>query len=311
VKNRITRRRFLEQAARAAGGAALGSLPLIQARCKGTTEPEPPPPPARDVTISIKFYNHTQGELGEKSYSGKSGQPFGVSIGSLGYSGVDTGRIAVRKAATRDAMGALVGFSRTGTVALQYPATDESWEAYLMNAGPQQEYQYIDDWVDYENLGWGALKHPRNLAWIRGDSDAVGPDEPILEAFRQLGNALDYPWKVYGSYPQRTGVEVGYAHLLGSQQGPTYFLLNDTFIWVDPEKAPTDIDKLKWFIDAIFGYSTAVFGLPGNVDRNLTICDQATGNLNAIGRDLLAYVYVKDVMTSPSSMTSSPSMHLP
>ncbi|MBE0713820.1 MAG: twin-arginine translocation signal domain-containing protein, partial [Candidatus Aminicenantes bacterium] len=29
VKNRITRRRFLEQAARAAGGAALGSLPII------------------------------------------------------------------------------------------------------------------------------------------------------------------------------------------------------------------------------------------------------------------------------------------
>jgi hypothetical protein len=302
VKNRITRRRFLEQAARAAGGAALGSLPLIQARCKGTTEPEPPPPPAQDVTVSIKFYNHTQGELGEKSYSGKSGQSFGVSIGSLGYSGVDSGRVAVRKAATRDIMGALIGFSRTETISLQYPASDESWEAYLMNAGAQQHYQYIDEDVD---LGWGALKHPRSLVWHRGDGDRTGPDEPIFEAIRQLGSALNYPWKVYGSYPQgAAGVAVGYTHLIGIDQGPAYWLLNDSFIWVDPERAPTDIDKLKWFIDAIFGYSTAVFSLGGGGSdgRNQTICDQATGNLNAIGRDLLAYVYVKDVMTSPSPM---------
>ncbi|MCX6567834.1 MAG: hypothetical protein NT147_02130 [Candidatus Aminicenantes bacterium] len=302
MKNRITRRKFLEQAARAAGGAALGSLPIIQARCKGTTESEPPP--AQDVTVSIKFYNHTQGELGEKSYSGKSGQPFGVSIDSLGYSGVDTRRIAVRKAAARDTMGALVGFSRTGTIALQYPVGDESWEAYLMNAGAQQQYQYIDEDVDL-GWGWGALKHPRNLVWHRGDEDRTGPDEPIFEAIRQLGSALDYPWKVYGSYPQGAGgVAVGYAHLTGTDQGPAYWLLNDSFIWVDPERAPTDIDKLKWFIDAIFGYSTAVFSLDGggSAGRNQTICDQATGNLNAIGQDLLAYVYVKDVMTSPSSM---------
>jgi hypothetical protein len=301
VKNRITRRRFLEQAAKAARGAALGSLPLIQARCKGTTEPEPPPPPARDVTVSIKFYNHTQGELGEKSYSGKSGQSFGVSIGSLGYSGVDTGRIAVRKAAARDTMGALVGFSKTDTIALQYPAGDESWEAYLMNAGAQRKYQYIDDWVAH-GLGYGVLKTPRHFVWHREDGDRTGPDEPIFDAFRQLGSALDYPWKVYGSYAQGEGVAVGYTHLLGTEQGPSYWNSRDQFIYVDPERAPTDIDKLKWFIDSIFGYSTYVFGLPGNIDSYLTICDQATGNLNAIGRDLLTYVYVKDVMTSPSSM---------
>lgn len=292
MKNRITRRKFLEQAARAAGGAALGSLPLIQARCKGATEPEPPP--ARDVTVSIKFYNHTQGELGEKSYSGKSGQPFVVSISSLGFSGIDTGRIAVRKAAARGTMGALVGYSRTGTATLQYPASDESWEAYLMNAGAQREYQYIDDWVA-QGLPYGVLRNSRNLAWIRGDRDAAGPDEPIFEAFHQLGNALDYPWKVYGSYPQGGVVEVGYAHLVGIDQGPFSFSWNEKFILVDPERAPTDLDKLKWFIDAIFGYSTATFGLPEKIDSNLTICDQATGNLNAIGRDLLAYVYVKDV----------------
>ena len=288
MKNRITRRRFLEQAARAAGGAALGSLPLIQARCKGTTEPEPPP--AQDVTVNVKFYNHTQGELGEKSYNGTSGQPFGVSIGSLGYSGVDTGRIAVRKAAVRDTMGALVGFSRTGTIALQYPASDENWEAYLMNADAQQKYHLIDDY----DRG-GALLHPRNLGWKRGDGDAVGPDEPIFEAFSQLGSALDFSWKIYGSYPQGGPVEVGYAQLIGAHADPYYFLFNDTFIWVDPERAPTDIDKLKWFIEAIFGYSAAVIGLPDPTYSNLTICDQATGNLNAIGRDLLAYVYVKDV----------------
>jgi hypothetical protein len=296
MRNRITRRRFLEQAARAAGGAALGSLPLVQSRCKGATEPEP----VRDVTVTIKFYNHTQGELGEKSFSGKSGQPFGLSVSSLGYGGVDSLRLAVRKAAARDVMGALVGFTRTGALSLEYPAGDESWEAYLMNAGSQSPYGDIDYWVDYQlngvALGWGALLHPRNIVWHREDVDRTGPDGPILETFRQLQDALVYPWKAYGGYPQgSSGLSVGYGHVLGSEQGPTYWLLRDSFIILDPERAPTELEMLKNFIDAAFGYSTAVFMLGGFNDLFRTICDPSTGNLNDIGRDLLAYVYVKDV----------------
>ena len=57
------------------------------------------------------------------------------------------------------------------------------------------------------------------------------------------------------------------------------------------------------FLEEIFELQTNTDDLGGE-DTNFTICNTSTGNLNAVGRDFLAYVYVKD-SKAPGSGSSS------
>jgi hypothetical protein len=292
MKNRITRRRFLEQASRAAGAAALGSLPLIQARCKGSTTPEPPPPPPppppQDVTVTIKFYNHTQGPLDEKQYTGKSDGGFSLDIGQLGFNGVYPMRIAVRKADNVETMGSFVDFSKAGSIYLNYPENNESWEAYLMNSR-ENTYELFD--AD-EQIHGCKLSGPRNITWRRRDFDSTGPDEPILEAVRQINEALNYPWKKYGSLTQSSGGDLQIGYDIIPYVDPYNWSLQEHWITIDPTRLTTYESRLGTFITTIFGYLT-ITGLRV-VDAQMT--DEATGNLTPFGKDMIGYFYVKDAV---------------
>ncbi|MCX6567722.1 MAG: hypothetical protein NT147_01555 [Candidatus Aminicenantes bacterium] len=288
MKNRITRRRFLEQAARAAGGAALGSLPIIQARCKGTTEPEPPPPPGHDVTVTIKFYNHTQGPLDEKQYPGKSDGGFSLDIGQLGFNGVYPMRIAVRKVDNVETMGSLVGFSKTGSINLKYPENNESWEAYLMNFRANT-YELFD--AD-EQVGGCKLSGPRNITWRRQDVGSTGPDEPVLEAVRQINEALNYPWKKYGSLTQSIGGDLQIGYDIIPYVDPYNRSLEGHWITIDPTRLTTYESRLGTFITSIFGYLT----MTGLRVVNAQMTDAATGNLTPFGKDMMGYFFVKDAV---------------
>ncbi|MCJ7484576.1 MAG: hypothetical protein MUQ25_00220 [Candidatus Aminicenantes bacterium] len=289
MKNRITRRRFLEQVAKAAGGATLGTLPLIQARCKGTTEPEPPPPPpGHDVTVTIEFYNHTQGPLGEKQYPGISNGGFSLDIGQLGFNGVYPMRIAVRKADNVENMGSLVGFSKTGSINLKYPENNESWEAYLMNFRANT-YELFDD--DEQSFGC-KLNGPRNITWRRQDFGSTGPDEPVLEAVRQINEALNYPWKKYGSLTQSSGGDLQIGYDINPYLDPYNLSWEDHWITIDPTRLTTYESRLGTFITTIFEYLT----ITGLRVVNAQMTDEATGNLTPFGKDMMGYFYVKDAV---------------
>jgi hypothetical protein len=271
----IKRRDFLKGAATIAGGAAISSLPIINSGCKGNG-------PRNTVKVNVTFFNHTQGELGQKTYDGLSGEYLEINVGSLGYDGVDRNRIAVRKATgNRETMGELLRFSNTGIAYPKFPENDENWEAYLINSGSGAPYDLIDEIGPQIKLSG-----PRNGNWYRNDKDRTGPEEPILEAIRQLDEALDYPWKEYGGFTKtdNSGFGIGYAHY------PFYSRYD---VWIDPEVYITPVDRLKNFINFIFRYAISI-GWLNNQEPHYIICDQSTGNLNNKGRDLMTYIYVKD-----------------
>ena len=251
--------------------------------CKGGTPREP-------VSVRVLFYNHTQGPLGEKTYDGLSGENFTIAINSLGYSGIDPNRIVVRKSASREVMGTLIRFTKSGTISLEYPGTDETWEAYLMNGGA--DYQLIDD--------RSFALATRTIYWQRKDWNATGPDEPIIEAFNQINGALNYTWKQYGTFINGdlgAKIEIGY-DVIDWDVLESWFTFPERTIRVDPVKCPSYEIKLKFFIQNIFKVSTRVFGLggtgPAYIYVHETICNQQTGNLNQAGINLLAYVYLRD-----------------
>jgi len=293
MKRRDLLKQIAEGAARLGGLTALGSLPLINSGCKGSTTPQtppPPPPPAIDVSVKITFYNHTQGLLGEKTYNGKSNEGISLVINQLGFSGIDPLRIAVRKATGTLAMGDYRGFSKSGTMSISYPQQNEEWEAYLMNAGAGTDYQWIDQFIVDPGLG-GWVTANRYHSWSRVDRNATGPDEPAILAFADANSALDHPWKSYGRFTQLESdgaFSVGYDIM----DVPSRCTVYGGTLLVDPERCPTDEDKLKHFIEEIFQCFAFTPGI-GPHDFIRTIYDSA-GHLNDIGKDILAYVYVKD-----------------
>jgi hypothetical protein len=278
-KSRISRREFFKKAGVAAGAATIGSIPLINA-CKGGSTT-----PSQKVSVNVQFYNHTQGPQVEKTYEGISGDSFKIRISDLGMTAVTATRIAVRQAGSREVLGSLIEVSRTAEVSLRYPKNNENWEAYLMNSGNGAPYEIFDYLI---SPPCERRIVPCVLQWHREDrNNATGPEEPILEAVRQLGEALNYPWKRYGSFikDDTQGVlNIGYC------ENPYCWGLD--YVYIVPADWSTPEDKLKGFINCIFKFVTLAILLNDHRQPYHVICDQNTGGLNAIGRDLLAYGYV-------------------
>jgi hypothetical protein len=260
------------------------SCVFLLCACKGGA-------PRNPVSVQVVFYNHTQGLLGEKTYDGVSGGRFTLVISELGFANVDPIRIAVRKSASRETMGELVQFSKTGSATVEFPNADATFEAYLMNSG--SDYQIIDT--------YGSQLSSRSIYWDRKDWALTGPDEPIEEAIRQLNQALEYQWKRYGVYIRQASglrVEVGYDNVvIPPFDYPAWvYWSSDPYprVVVNPQLCPTFQSRLRYFITCLFMYpnSNFRFNLPGTTLHQI-ITHDVTGDLNGVGRDLFAYVFVK------------------
>jgi hypothetical protein len=180
-----------------------------------------------------------------------------------------------------------VGFSKTQGISIPYPQNDETWEAYLMNARSNTYELYDAD----EQVYGCKLSGPRNITWSRLDFGKIGPDEPIIEAIRQINESLNYPWKKYGSLTQTTDgvIRIGYTDLTGFVDPYTGSNAAHT-IGIDPDRLPTYEERVGTFIIATFGYLT-ITGLRTAIAQ---YTDPANGNFTAFGKDLLGYFYVKD-----------------
>ena len=135
--DKTSRRSFLKKSVYTLGSILLaGYIGLTPIACKKTPfTPEPPPTPPHQVIVKVDFYNHTQGIIGEKTYSGMSSQP-GLIIkvnDCPNTSTVDSKRIAVRQEGQGGGLGKLINFSRTGETNTSFPEENTTtYQAYLM-----------------------------------------------------------------------------------------------------------------------------------------------------------------------------------
>ncbi len=292
------RREFLKLAGTALGGALIGATPLIDTACKESE----PTGPSKNVSVNIQFYNHTQGPLTERQYQGISGDLFIINAGQLGFSGVDPLRIAVRKGGSGIELGRCIKFSDKGEVRLKYPANNETWEAYLMNISNNANYNLLDYWYDVGVL-FGRLRFGRHPRCQREDLDGyTGPEEPILEAIRQVNESLDYPWKRYGSLtmvPDLADFSIGYESCNGFEGTVSSKGIAGIHAGVNPDLCQTYQCKLREFTGNIFSVVNWCDMErqnnrqdPGTIRHYVS--DQGTGIINPAGKDLFAYSFVKD-----------------
>jgi hypothetical protein len=290
----MPRRSFLKKAISTLGSIVLAGYIGAGIGCKSPVEPEPPQPPTpTSVTVRATFFNHTQGPIGEKTYSGISGQSLVIKVSDVYASNVDSQRIAVREAGSSSGLGKFVGFSRNSEVSTTYPKQSMDYDVFLMNTSAGADYQLIDNWID---KGAGILQFNPSASWRREDKDGkTGPEEPINIVISALSDAINYSWRKYGSLTKVTSganFGVGYGYCSGYPG-----IHSSSWAGINPDICIGDFNKLIVFNEEVFELLTNTDDLDGDTTFRV-ICDMRTGRFNLIGRDLLAYVYVKDSKSS-------------
>ncbi len=240
------------------------------------------------VTLFFDLYNHTQGFLKSFEKRAFQGETLKLHIDQFDVNGVDERRIVVREGR----MWRRVAYSRLGECELIAPKTDTYYTIYLMNESHGADYRVVDVRV---GLYEGNLQFPRKMKWFIENRDGFeGPVEPLREAIQDLNEALDYPWASYGQFLQvRNKSE---AHFFVG-----YGYCQDQYGWhtakwagVNPKHSLTKIFMLETFLEEVFELVTSTENI-GEKDSVSIIADPKTGHLNAVGRDLFAYLFIKDV----------------
>ena len=254
---------------------------------KKSQEKISPPESMEFVTLSFEVYNHTQGYLMDFQRTQECGSPVTIRIDDLGVQGVDNTRMVIRE----DRFGAQIVFSQTGVATFQSPQQDKNYTLYLMNASNGADYRKVDTWI---NTNEGVLEYVPPFKWYREDrGDFEGPEDVIQDAINQLNDALAYSWGNYGSLQKVDQRK-------NSSFGVGYGYCRNQFGWhspywagVNPDHCLTYRMKLATFLEEIFELITRLNDIGGR-DTATLITDPETGDLNEMGKDLLAYVFVKD-----------------
>ena len=291
---RLTRRDLLRRLGR--GGLAAAGLAAL-AGCRGSSTPDTPePPPSVKVRVLAHFYNHTQGYIGDREYSGMSGSLLPIRIAdSPEVSSVDPSRFSVRSASKGGWLGTRIEFSTTGQLnTALFPGQDAEYDVFLMNKTNGADYSLIDG-----NSGLVAGQTPIGT-WDREDHWASGPDEIPHEAMRQINQALAFPWAKYMEFTElapnvRGDIWVGYM-IPESDPGATFRgAWSEGNAWVNPEVCPGDILKLRVFIEMIIGHIVSKEGFASNYASTPSYEYLTDPNgITPLGRDLLACAAVKE-----------------
>jgi hypothetical protein len=254
---------------------------------KKSQEKIPFPESIESVILSFEVYNHTRGSLIEFEKTLEQGARVTIDLSELDVEGVDENRMVIRE----DRFGPRIAFTQTGIATFQAPKQDKNYTLYLMNASNGADYRKVDTWT---NTNEGVLEYVPPFKWYREDKDDYqGPEDVLLDAINQLNDALNYSWAKYGSLQridQRRnscfGVGYGYCRNQFGWHSPYWAGIN-------PGHCLTYKMKLETFIEEIFELITRLNDIGGR-DTATLITDPDTGNLNEVGKDLLAYVFVKD-----------------
>jgi len=240
------------------------------------------------VTLFFDLYIHTQGFLKSLKRNTFQGETLKLDISQLEVNGVDERRIVVRE----NRMGSRVAYSRLGECELVAPEKDSHYTIYLMNASHKADYRAVDVRV---GLYEGNLQFPRKMKWFKENRDGYeGPDEPLKEAIQELNAALDYPWATYGQFLQVTNKKeahfsVGYGYCLDQYGWHTV-----KWAGVNSMHSKNKNFMHETFLEEVFELVTGTENI-GEKDSVSIVADPKTGHLNAVGRDLFAYLFIKDV----------------
>lgn len=293
MKTKLKRREFLGLLGQA---ATIVSGITIIGSCKGGNPagPNPPPPTPVRSNVLVRFFNHTQGYIGEKTYAGMSDQVMAIKVSDCpDISNVDPNRIAVRKAANGGWLGSLIEYSPHGVLnRAKYPTTDSEFDAFLMNNTNGVDYSLIDN-----NRG---LYHSPNATWDREDHWATGPDGIPHEAVRQVKEALVFPWAKYMDFTElqpnvRGNIWVGYLYNNEAPYKTYRGSWSEGAAYVNPVVVVDDVMKLRVFIEMLIGHIVLKEGFAYN-----SVLPPAyeyltdTNGITALGKDIVACSVVKD-----------------
>jgi hypothetical protein len=239
------------------------------------------------VTLCFEVYNHTQGFLTDFKRTLEQGARVTIHLSDLEVEGVDENRMVFRE----DRFGERIAFTQTGIATFQAPKQDKNYTLFLMNASNGADYRIVDTWI---NTNEGVLEYVPPLKWFLEDRNGfVGPEDVIRDAINQLNEALNYSWARYGSLQRiderkkrSFGVGYGYCRNQFGWHSPYW-------AGVNPDHSSTYKMKLATFLEEIFELVTRLNDIGGEDTASL-ITDPDTGNLNEVGKDLLAFVFVKD-----------------
>jgi hypothetical protein len=256
-----------------------------------------------DTELTFTVFNHTAGRLGSWAAARQSGMTVTLSIDALGevvdeegnvvqapipVDSADSQRLVVRQAATAGRVGAFVGASTTGSVSFQVPyAARASYDVFVMNALNGSDYRLVDS---------GSLGFDRALTISRGADagGATGPDDAIDILVQALSEAVTFPWMSYGRVTRvAADGQIFVVYIQPNAGSCATYTRSTGMLFVNPEQcAAVPVDVRGAMLENGLELVSGVRDIGGT--DSAALLDWDTLRLTPTGRDLLAYVFLKD-----------------
>jgi hypothetical protein len=280
-KSTISRRGFIEITAKAAG--SLLFLPSNLGLCASYDQ-------AQSITITLRYINHTRGMYGEQKMKVLAGSTITVTTRDIDGGFIDEKRIAVREG---EGFGKFIAFSDSGKAVFTAPNGDTTFEIYGFNIKSGADYSLIDN-DTFAGEGAQLYKGKHFFTVRRKDwNEARGPEYIWRKIFSQLNHALKYKWATYGHInrkPKANVADFSYGYGIPSDHPNSIGWHQGDRLYVRPNLVSVAIFRVG--LAETFETICQVDDIGGKSSYH-KIWDGGYG-LSRIGRDLFAYVFVKE-----------------
>ena len=256
-----------------------------------------------DTVMTFRLYNHTAGRMGQWTASAQSGTSMTLDITTLGQvldgdgnvivSAIDMGsvddkRLVLRTAGVNGQTGDYVAWSRSGTLTFTVPyVSTQAYDLFAMNVANGADYSLVDA---------AFLTYARGTTVSRGaDTGGVTGSDALITRFAvEFDRPLAQPWMRYGQVT-RTGTdgEIFVTYTAPNAGACMTYTRAKGFLYINPDlcsASSVDIDGLS--LEKGYEMFTGLRNIFGS--NSSAAIDYNTHQLTAVGRDLLAYVFLKD-----------------
>jgi len=236
--------------------------------------------PSTQVSLNVDVYNHTQGLITSTVYVGDKGEALAIPISSLHASDVDPNHIIVRN---KDKV---ITSERDGEANFNFPGQSQTYKIFLLNKSNNAPYYAIDEFID---KGYGDLEFGHHPTYNYEDRDGYTGNRGVIDAVvGGMNDALNLPAGNYGSLRRVDNGNFGVG--FGDAGGHAGYH-SATWAGVDNKKVTTYSGQMRIMNAEVFEILTRTDDLQGNTTKLITNPD---GSLNPVGRDLLAYCFIKE-----------------
>jgi hypothetical protein len=250
--------------------------------------------------LTVNTFIQTDGPRGSFTRTVTAGDNVTIRVADLGLPDADPDRIVVRDAAAGGVVGALVGFSRQGSVTLSGVSATKSYDVIAMKAG--FPYNLIDAQTDANPLkGKLSSSFPREMLIYQVDAGASGPESYVQDVISRYDAAVNRPGLKMGSFTKVAGssgtINMQYRHPIvylgqnicgerATYPGPLYV------ISIHSDRcAAISRNILGLMVQALFEILTGVVDIDGG---GSSVNGPDDASITERGRAFLTYVYIKD-----------------